>query len=103
MSNLFPECTCPPLDETGGILKLYFTLSTGAVVLFTNLLVQSHVSSLVSAPLALSIFAFGGEAVLCLRILSALVQYRTIFGNALTFARVKSLQLILLSALWESS
>jgi|SRR5882762_1947875 len=72
------------LDEAAGLFKLYFTLSTGAVVLFINLLVQSHASKLVAAPLALSIVAFGAEAAICLRLLSALLNFRVILGGGFT-------------------
>src|SRR5438034_5585856 len=72
------------LDEFAGLLKLYFTLSTGAVVLFINLLAQSHTSKLVASPLALSIMAFGAEATVCLRFLFVLLNYRTILANAIT-------------------
>jgi len=71
------------LDEGAGVLKLYFTLSTGAVVLFTNLLVQSRTSKLVAAPLAVSIVAFGVEAAICLRLLMALVKVRSILADGI--------------------
>src|SRR5437660_12222884 len=72
------------LDESTGLLKLYFTLSTGAVVLFINLLVQSHTSKFVATPLALSIVSFGAEAAVCLRFLLVLLNYRVILADAIT-------------------
>ncbi len=72
------------LDEAASVLKLYFTLSTGAVVLFINLLVQSRASKLVAAPLALSIVTFGAEAAVCLRLLVAMLNFRRILGTAIT-------------------
>jgi len=71
------------LDEASGTLKLYFTLSTGAVVLFVNLLVASHMPRLVLIPLALSIFAFGLAATFCLRVLLALTKPRSLMIHAL--------------------
>ncbi len=71
------------LDEASGTLKLYFTLSTGGVVLFVNLLAASRASRLVLIPLALSIFAFGLAAALCLRVLLALTKPRSLLGDAL--------------------
>lgn len=72
------------LSDAAGLLKLYFTLSTGAVVLFINLLVQSRTSKIVAGPLALSIVAFGAESVFCLRLLQAFVRYQTILADALS-------------------
>jgi hypothetical protein len=72
----------PVLDEMSGLLKFYFTLSTGAVVLFTNLFVQSHSPRLVSVPLVLSILAFGTEAAFCLRLLLSLASFRLILTSA---------------------
>ncbi len=72
------------LDEGSGVLKLYFTLSTGAVVLFVNLLATSHARRLVLIPLALSICWFGLAAAFCLRLLLALVNFRLLMTNALT-------------------
>jgi hypothetical protein len=92
-AELVSRMNMSALDEASGVLKLYFTLSTGAVVLFTNLLVQSHVSRFLAIPLALSIFAFGGEAALSLRLLLGLAGYRLILGNAFaTGIAVEALQ-----------
>jgi hypothetical protein len=72
------------LDELAGVMKLYFTLCTGAVVLFINLLVQSRTSKLVAAPLALSIVVFSAEAAICLRLLLGLMSFRLILADAIT-------------------
>ncbi len=71
------------MEEVSGTLKLYFTLSTGAVVLFVNLLAGSHAPRLALIPLALSIFAFGLAAVFCLRLLLALTKPRSLMLDAL--------------------
>ncbi|HXW55524.1 MAG TPA: hypothetical protein VEJ67_07240 [Candidatus Cybelea sp.] len=74
----------PVLDDTSGVLKLYFTLSTGAVVLFINLLAQIRTGKIaLTLPLALSIFSFGGASVLCFRVLWGLVRYRQILVHAI--------------------
>ncbi len=72
------------LDEASGALKLYFTLSTGAVVLFANLLAASHARRLVLIPLALSIFSFGLAAIFSLRLVLALANWRMVMTGALT-------------------
>jgi hypothetical protein len=69
-------------DATGG-LKLYFGLSTGAVVLFVNLLARVELSRVVLAPLAASILCFGFAAAWCLRVLMALSRVRIIMVQAI--------------------
>lgn len=70
------------LTEASGTLKLYFTLSTGAVVVFVNLLATSHAPRLVLVPLSLSILAFGLAAVFCLHVLSGLMHFRLLITGA---------------------
>jgi len=70
------------LDESGSVLKLHFTLSTGAVVLFVNVLAASHAGRLVLVPLVLSIYAFGIAALLYLGLLWSLVSFRKILTDA---------------------
>lgn len=70
------------LDGADGTLKLYLTVSTGAVVLFTNLLANSRGPRPILAILVLSTFAFGGSALVCLRLLLGLVKLRTILAEA---------------------
>lgn len=74
------------LDEMSATLKLYFGLSTGAVVLSVNLLAGSHAPRLVRIPLALSIFAFGFAATRCLRVLLSLVGFRMLMARAASAA-----------------
>lgn len=71
------------MGEVSGTLKLYFTLSTGAVVLFVNLLAASHAPRFVLIPLALSILAFGLAAAFCLRVLLALTEPWSLLIDAL--------------------
>jgi hypothetical protein len=71
------------LDGADGTIRLYFTVSTGAVVLFTNLIANAHGAKPVLAILVLSTFAFGGSALFCLRVLLGLVKLRTILAEGI--------------------
>lgn len=70
------------LDDINNLLRLYFTLSTGAIVLFITVLAQLKASRLVLAPLVVSTFLFGAEALLCLRLLSHIITVRQTFAQA---------------------
>ena len=72
------------LDESAGTLKLYFTVSTGALVLFTNLLAGSHAPRPILAALAFSIFSFGASALFCLRLLLGVLKLRVMFVEAIS-------------------
>lgn len=78
------------LDDVSGTLKLYFTLSTGAVVLFINVLIKSAVHKPILMLLALSIFAFAIAAALCLRMLLAMTGPRLLLANALASGEPES-------------
>lgn len=70
------------LDDINNLLRLYFTLSTGAIVLFITVLAQLRASRIVLAPLVVSTFLFGLEALLCLRLLSHIITLRQTFAQA---------------------
>jgi|SRR5882762_5321234 len=71
------------IGETVGALKLYFTVSTGALVLFINIVTASHAPRLILMLLTLSIFAFGGSSLFCLRLLIGLLQLRVMMVDAI--------------------
>jgi cytochrome b subunit of formate dehydrogenase len=70
------------LDETGGVLKLYFTLTTGAVILFVCLLAAAESPRIVLLPLAVSVIAFAIAATHCLHVLIALIDFRILVLGA---------------------
>lgn len=87
------QIVTPSLNDMSGNLKLYISLNTGAVVLLVDLLSASHAPRLVLVPLALSIFAFGWSAVLCLQLLFLLMKPRSMLLEAIaTGAPVSELE-----------
>jgi len=64
------------LDEATGLLKLYFGLQTGAVVLFVKVLTDVCVPTHVLAALATSIILFGASALVSLKLLQGMVEIR---------------------------
>lgn len=71
------------LDEWSGTLKLFFILSTGAVVLLVPLVVAYHGPRLAQTFLALSILSFGIGSSSCLNLLMGLVNFRGLVTTAL--------------------
>jgi hypothetical protein len=71
------------LDESTSLLKLYFGLQTGALVLFVKTLTEVHSPTFVLMPLAVSIFLFGLAALTCLKLLLGLVVMRRNMVTAL--------------------
>jgi len=71
------------LDESTGLLKLYFGLQTGAVVLFVKVLTDVRSPTPVRVALAISIFLFGASALTCLNLLGGLVEVRAKMVRAL--------------------
>jgi inner membrane protein involved in colicin E2 resistance len=71
------------LDGATGALKLYFSLSTGAVVLFANHLARAHFLWPVLVPLAASILCFGFTASWRLCLLLASGNVRIIMGRGI--------------------
>lgn len=65
------------LDAHNGLLKVYITLCTGAVVLFVNAIFVAHVSLWALLLLAGSTFSFGLTALLCLSLMGETIKFRT--------------------------
>jgi hypothetical protein len=72
-----------PLEEGAKFVRLILGLSTGAVVLFTNLLVSARLSRFTLAILAVSILAFGLSAIFCLLVMFKLLTARAIHAKAI--------------------
>ena len=64
------------IDHYSGLMKLYFTICTGAVVLFVNAIFIAHVSLWALFLLAASTFSFGLTALLCLSLMTELISFR---------------------------
>jgi hypothetical protein len=73
-----------PLEEAGKFVRLILGLSTGAVVLFTNLLVSAKVPRWLLAILAASLVAFALSAAMCLFIIFKLLETRALFAKIFT-------------------
>ncbi len=71
------------LTELAAALKLIFGVSTGAVVLFVNLLVGGRFPRAVSCILVASILCFAFAAIRCLNFHFSLVQVRIIMAQGL--------------------
>ncbi len=70
-----------PIEELGKYFRLVLGLSTGAVVLFVNLLNTTRIQRGVAAILVTSIFSFGMAAMVCLHLVARLVQVRAILAH----------------------
>ena len=73
-----------PLDEAGKFVRLILGLSTGAVVLFTNLLVSAKFPRWLLAILAASLLAFGLSAIMCLVVMFKLLETRGLYAKVFT-------------------
>lgn len=73
-----------PLEEAGKLVRLVLGLSTGAVVLFTNLLASAKFPRWLLAILLASLLMFGLSAVMCLFIMFKLLEARAIFAKIFT-------------------
>jgi hypothetical protein len=71
------------LDNSNSLLKLYFGVQTGAVVLFVKVLTDVRAPTLVLMSLATSIFLFGVSALICLSLLIGLLEMRANMATAL--------------------
>lgn len=76
------------LDGSNSLLKLYFGVQTGAVVLFVKILTDVHAPTLVLTTLATSIFFFGVSALICLNLLIGLLEMRANMASALVDDRL---------------
>ena len=70
------------LKEYTGVLKLYFGLETGAVVLFAKVLTDVRSPTPVLAALVASILLFGSSAIVSLKLLQGVVELRAKMLNA---------------------
>ena len=73
-----------PPEEAGKFVRLILGLSTGAVVLFTNLLISAKFSRWLLAILAASLVMFGLSAAMCLFIIFKLLETRALFVKIFT-------------------
>jgi hypothetical protein len=64
-----------PVHEMASFYRLLLGLSTGAVVVFVNLLNAIHVQRWITLVLVLAIICFGAAAGLCLRLLMKHVEF----------------------------
>lgn len=71
------------LDKSDSLLKLYFGVQTGAIVLFVKVLTDARAPTLVLMTLAISIFLFGVSALICLSLLIGLLEIRGKMASAL--------------------
>src|SRR5260370_37949760 len=76
------------LDNSASLLKLYFGLQTGAIVLFVKVLTDVRAPTLVLTTLAISIFLFGVSALICLSLLIGLLEMRANMVSALVDDRL---------------
>lgn len=65
------------VDAYNGLLKVYITLCTGAVVLFVNAILIAHISRWALLLLAISTISFGLASLLCLSLLTEMINFRT--------------------------
>jgi hypothetical protein len=72
-----------PVEELSKLLRLALGLSTGAVVLFLNLLNTAHARRGALAVLGAAIFSFGIAGTFCLRVLLRLVEARTVLSRGI--------------------
>ncbi len=77
------EIFSAPIEEMGKIVRLVLGLSTGAIVLFVNLLSSIQVDRWVSAFLVASVLSFGLTAIWCMRILLSLLGARTVITEGI--------------------
>jgi len=75
------------LDNSDSLLKLYFGVQTGAVVLFVKVLTDVRAPTIVLMALATSIFLFGVSALICLSLLIGILQMRANMASALVDER----------------
>lgn len=78
------EIVLAPLEEAGKFVRLVLGLSTGAVVLFTNLAVSAQFSRWLRVMLVASLLMFGLAAVQCLFIFFRFLETRAIFAKSFT-------------------
>jgi hypothetical protein len=71
------------LDNSDSLLKLYFGVQTGAIVLFVKVLTDVRAPILVLMTLATSIFLFSVSALICLSLLIGLLEMRANMASAL--------------------
>jgi len=76
------------LDGSDSLLKLYFGVQTGAIILFVKVLTDVHAPTLVLMTLAASIFLFGVSALICLSLLIGLLEMRANMASALVDDRL---------------
>lgn len=76
------------LDGSASLLKLYFGVQTGAVVLFVKVFTDVHAPTPVLMSLATSIFLFGVSALICLSLLIGLLEMRASMASALLEERI---------------
>jgi hypothetical protein len=65
------------IAEATQLLKLYFGLQTGAVVLLLKVMTDVHARFVVRAPLAISVLLFGASAIICLKLLETFAEIRS--------------------------
>jgi hypothetical protein len=75
------------LDGSDSLLKLYFGVQTGAIVLFVKVLTDTRAPTLVLMSLAVSIFLFGVSALLCLSLLLGLLDMRAKMASVVVDVR----------------
>ena len=85
------EIVFAPLEEAGKFVRLVLGLSTGAVVLFTNLAVSTQFSRWLRVMLVASLLMFGLAAVQCLLIFYRFLETRAIFAKSIAAAFAISL------------
>lgn len=71
-----------PVHEMASFYKLLLGLSTGAVVVFVNLLNGIHVRMWITSLLILAIVCFGVAAALCLRLMMHLVEVHSLVAES---------------------
>jgi hypothetical protein len=70
-----------PIHELASFHRLLLGLSTGAVVVFVNLLNGIHARRWITLLLVLAIICFGASAALCLRLLMHLVEVHSLVAE----------------------
>jgi len=77
------ELAAKPIRAMTEFNKLLLGLSTGAVVLFINIVISLHSARWISAFLVISAISFGVAAVCCLRLLMRIIEIETIMVEAI--------------------